>query len=63
MDANVEYLRKNLAHSYRAVTDFGDFSEEAEEIIKRNPKILDSPMSEVIKTSAYFLVNKLKRKH
>lgn len=59
---NIEILRKNLAHTYKDVTDFGDFSEEANEIVKRNPKIMETPISEVVRSSAYFLANKLKRK-
>ena len=56
-----EILRMNLAHSYWAVTDFGDFSAEANEIVKAS-KWNGENVSEMVSNSAYFLANKLKKK-
>lgn len=56
-----EILRMNLANSYWAVTDFGDFSNEADEIVKAS-KWNGENVSEMVSNSAYFLANKLKKK-
>jgi hypothetical protein len=56
-------LRKNLAHYYKDVTDFGDFSEIAKEIIKRKGWDGESPIMDVVKNAAYFMARQLAQKH
>ena len=51
----VEILRKNLAHYYKDVTDFGDFSELSKEIIKRKGWDGNSPIMDVVKNAAFFM--------
>lgn len=59
----IEILRKNLAHYYKDVTDFGDFSEIAKEIIKRKAWDGESPITDVVKNAAYFMARQLAQKH
>ena len=59
----IEVLRKNLAHYYKDVTDFGDFSELAKEIIKRKGWDGESPIMDVVKNAAYFMARKIAQKH
>lgn len=54
----IEVLRKNLAHYYKDVTDFGDFSEIAKEIIKRKGWNGESPIMDVVRNAAYFMARK-----
>jgi hypothetical protein len=59
----IEILRKNLAHYYKDVTDYGDFYEIAKEIIKRKAWDGESPIMDVVKNSAYFMARQLAQKH
>ena len=59
----IEILRKNLAHYYKDVTDFGDFSELAKEIIKRKGWDGESPIMDVVRNASFFMARQLAQKH
>ena len=59
----IEVLRNNLAHYYKDVTDFGDFSELAKEIIKRKAWDGESPIMDVVKNASFFMARQLSQKH
>lgn len=59
----IEVLRKNLAHYYKDVTDYGDFSEIAKEIIKRKAWDGESPIMDVVKNASFFMARQLSQKH